>query len=643
MKKIIAIFLSLLVTFTAFGFTSGGSVPTDDTSNLNSASAYSNEIGKYEGENSQHYLIQNGVTEHVIVLPNDASSVLSNAAQELLLVFYESTGVKLQIVNEAAYSGSAAIYLGETAYKNQQEPLFDKQTLGDSGFRILTVDKNLIIYGNSDTGTLYGVYAFLTDVLNFEAFTSKYYYADKDVKEIQLKNYAVTDIPDIEYRISNNAWFANDKTLASRYRIVPTYDFFDSFGGDMFHTSFKVLPKAEYKDTHPKWYATDGLNLCYLARGDKAEYQKMLNTVFSELQSLIISNPEANHITFTHEDNQAWCKCDACSDLIAQYENANSVTNIYFMNDLKGLLDDWFAGDGAAYKRDVHLYFFAYHATNKPPVKKNATTGAYEPVDQTVILKEGVVPLFAESNNDYTHSYYEDECKSYAENYKGWKALSDEILMWAHTMNYSYAYTFFDNFSSSPMNYKFYVENNTFGLFEEASYNGHPTSLHVLRSWLFSKLSWDCTLNVNDLIDRFFTLYYRDAADEMLTFFNAYRQFSVIQKEELGYGGSRVVFYFALNNESLWPYRTLVQWYDIMQAALEKIQPLKVTDPTLYDALYDNITAERIAVIYPMLALWDAKFTDEELVTLREQIYEDFIRLGYTLTDQEYTTLGIER
>lgn len=650
MKKISAILLSLILTIIASGFSTVDNAASNNLLGGNAVQTYSNEIGKYDGEETGEYLLQNGISGYFIVLPNNYTGVENTASQELLLMFYESTGVKLTVVNEKNYKGNSAIYLGNTEYKNQVDVTFNDEQLGESGFRILRKDKNIIIYGLTDTGTLYGTYAFLTDIINFEAFTQTYYYVDENVKEIKLKNYDVVDIPDIQVRLTQNQYLVNDKTLASRMRIVTTHDYFGAFGGKLFHNTFSsakgeenlgVLPKATYQKDHNDWYADNGLTLCYTARGNAVEYEAMQEEVLKKLKDTIIKNPDYDRINFTHTDVQTWCTCSNCKDIIEDYGNANSVTIIHFMNDLRTRLDEWFEGDGAEYKRDIDLVFFAYHATNKPPVKFNETLKVYEPIDHTVELKDGVVPLFAESNNDYTHSYYESETKVYAENYKGWHALTDKIIMWAHVLNFSHKYTIFDNFSSSPENYKFYTENGTEALFEEGGYTGLPTAFHVLRTYLFSKLSWDCSADVNALINRFFKLYFRSAEQQMRAVFDAYRQLAVIQKD-LGYGGERVIFHNA-TDQKYWPCRTLVQWYNLIDKALNEIEEIKLEDATLYNNLYDNITAERLAVIYPMLALWDEKFTDEELTKFRDQFYEDCTRLGHVNSETFYSNIGIKR
>ena len=398
MKKLLSIILSSLIAVSVCGCAKTESNATPVTPEFNSANTFSEDVGKYQQDYSAHYLLQNGHSEYVIVLPDNFTGTENTAAQELLLMFYESTGLKLRSVRECEHNGTPAIYLGNTAYKTQVDGQFDCQTLGVSGFRIITVDKNVVIYGNTDTGTLYGTYSFLTDNLNIEAFTQKYYYVDKGVKEIKLKNYNVTDIPDIQVRVTSNQYLVNDKTLSARLRIVTMYDYFDSFGGSLFHNTFNVLPKADYQEQHPSWYATDGLNLCYTARGDQDEYEKLQNEVLGKLKEAIIANPNCERINFTHEDNQTWCACNNCKSIIERYGNANSVTVIYFMNDLRTRLDAWFEGEGAQYKRDIDLVVFAYHATNKPPVKYNETLKVYEPIDQTVVLKDGIVPLFAESS-----------------------------------------------------------------------------------------------------------------------------------------------------------------------------------------------------------------------------------------------------
>ena len=94
MKKISAILLSLILTIIASGFSTVDNAASNNLLGGNAVQTYSNEIGKYDGEETGEYLLQNGISGYFIVLPNNYTGVENTASQELLLMFYESTGVK---------------------------------------------------------------------------------------------------------------------------------------------------------------------------------------------------------------------------------------------------------------------------------------------------------------------------------------------------------------------------------------------------------------------------------------------------------------------------------------------------------------------------------------------------------------------
>ena len=446
--------------------------------------------------------------------------------------------------------------------------------------------------------------------------------------------------------MSGYDYVRNDSTLLNRMRSVSMFDYFETLGNNLFHNTFGVLPKEEHQAEHPKWYSDDyaGFNLCFCARGDKAEYELMMEEVLKDLKQYIIDHPESKNITFTHEDNNEWCPCSACTAIKNKYHGANSAVLILFMNDLRDRIDAWMdSEEGAPYKIDFDLIFFAYHATNAPPVGLN-DNGEYDYAEE-MVLRDGVVPYFAESNGDYTRAFTEGDInKPYAENLKRWNLLTDRIICWIYGSSITDPFTIYDTFSAAPTTYKYFAENNAQMLFEESSSGGGglPVSFGVLKYYLFSKLTWNTELNIDELYDRFFTLYYQDAAESMREYFDNYRQWANVQKCQLGYEGGRSIF-LAATQAKFWPQRTVDQWYGLIEKAIDDIEAVKDIDKELYDNLYDHICADRLSPLYMMLVLYKDKYTKEEQALYKKQFADDTLRLGHNSSHVQaiYEQIGI--
>lgn len=151
-------------------------------------------------------LVKNGRTDYVLVLPREDSDHLNVAKKEFLWLFKQATSVDMRVMYD--YEGlvhtpnAKYISLGETTLLSSSGVEVDHGTLGTDGGRIVTKDNSVYIVGGTDKGTMYTVYTFMNLTFNFEQYWRDCYEIDK-VKNVKLKNYQVTDIPDIAYRINN--------------------------------------------------------------------------------------------------------------------------------------------------------------------------------------------------------------------------------------------------------------------------------------------------------------------------------------------------------------------------------------------------------------------------------------------------------
>ena len=141
--------------------------------------------------------------------------------------------------------------------------------------------------------------------------------------------------------------------------------------------------------------------MCYTAHGDEKELELLVEEAAAAICRYIRSDPDMPYIAFNHQDNFEWCTCPACTALKEKYGGANSASAAIFLNRVRRKIQEWFDGEGKAFDKGQKLVFFAYHGTNKPPVRYNETSDTFELIDSEVVLKN-VIPWFAETNADYT-------------------------------------------------------------------------------------------------------------------------------------------------------------------------------------------------------------------------------------------------
>ena len=105
-------------------------------------------------------LTQYGKTSAQIVVPAQASAPLTLAGKELAYWLKEITGADLPVVSEAIGQKGPRIFVGSSFA--QAKFADDLSWLGDTdGFAVRTVGNDIYIFGNTDKGTLNGVFTFI--------------------------------------------------------------------------------------------------------------------------------------------------------------------------------------------------------------------------------------------------------------------------------------------------------------------------------------------------------------------------------------------------------------------------------------------------------------------------------------------------
>lgn len=587
-------------------------------------------------------IVENGATNYKIVVADTLSTLEKTALEELIYFFKEATGIALQVVSDTqvSYTETAQfISLGTNGYATQANVEADSSVLGDTGLTIQTKGESVFLLGAKERGTLYAVYEFLSQAFNYEYYSSNIIQIDRNVKNVSLMNYDIVDVPDYEYNLATYGYVRSSETIRNRYRMVEDKSLFIPVGGKMYHNSFEWLPKDSYLADHSQWYSDDKTQLCYTAHGDEKEYNLMLAAALAKAK-MLLSDPEyadAAILTFTQQDTQTWCECDTCKAEMQKY-GTNAAVVVKFVNALRRLIDTWFEMDGAEYKRDFKLLFFAYHLTNRPPTVYDEKTNTYKPVDSSVKCTPGVGVYFAETLGDYQQNFTEQYNREIGQNMAGWGACAEDLFFWSYNVNFSHYLTPYNSFSAMQDIYKYGALNNAHFLFDQGQYNqdGKPTGWCMLKIYLSSKLAWNVNENMEELIDDFFNAYFGPAANAMKSMFDGFRV-QAFYNEHNGYSGAQSVLHNAMQDK-YWSRALLEDWLAATQQAMEDIKAVKTTNPTLYEAYKLNINIERLSPIYMLVELYDSAYSEEVVLNYQKEFLQIATEIGITRVDESKNT-----
>ena len=631
-KKIIAAACGVCMLFTVAacggrgGETGGGGTTPADTQTYSSYEQYTGGTHIYNYTETGRYIVSGGTSEYTIVYPAGVSGDIVTATTELSSWIENATGVDIGITTDEGLSytsSSKYISLGDTAVAAAAQVALDEDVdVGFSGFQIKTKGESVFVLGETGSGVLFGTYELLYRLIGFVTYSGdEIYYESKT--QVPLYDFDITDIPDFEYRVTAYGLSTYNAALANRLRYNQQEDVWIPVDVYNWHNTFKYLPPDDYKEAHPLWYdnADNPQQLCFLAHGDTKEADALYETLLTELIGYLDQYPERNNITITQEDVNVWCECEACNKQQEKY-GTDAATIVQFCNRISEGVEAHYAELGQT--RDINICFFAYHKTESAPV--TLVDGEYVPVDDSVICRDNVVVFYAPIFADYSHSFYDTENQIYAETLDGWRVLSDRLYLWIYSTNFSYYFYPYNSFNSMQGNYWFALNHGGSYMFDQGQWNNYnSTGWGTLKTYLNSRLQWDSSLNMNDLIDDFFDVYFKDAAEPMKELFSMYRAHFSHMENDLGAGGGIGGRFYT---SEYWPLGTLDSFLAKTDEAYAAIAPLQVSDPQLYSDLYDRICLESLAYRWMKITNYPSRFTNTALVAEQEAFKADCERLN---------------
>ena len=606
-------------------------------------------------ENAGRVLASNGRSDYSIIYDNKSSKALQ-AANFIQKHIAAVTGVELAVTAgtdiTSVSESDKYIVLGRRDLFSSAGLTMPEDDLAPSGYYLRTYGNAAFMEVETSFGYQQGAINFLKHVLGYTMYSEDTVVYSKKGDTIPDMN--IVEKPDYGFRVQGN-----NVSDEARYGMgfIKNQDIIIPVGqGGYFHNSLNYFDSSENNidptlgEEHPKWFATNNRELCYTARGDKDELELMIDRVAEIIEREAENSPEKPVITFTIQDNFYSCECTTCKKYEETYGNAAAAARvIQFTNRVAKKVDAYFAEKAAAEnteKRDLLINIFAYHHTTQAPVVKNAD-GTYSPMDDTVVLEKNVGVFIAPIEASFTHSFYDDVNKQYAEIAEGWASIASHVYAWLYEPNYSYYMYPFNTFDSSLETLRFFRANNAEYVWTEGqTMQTNATGFNKLKEYINSVEEFDVNCNLQEIVDDFFANYFCEAAEPMRQFFSEFQMWSrKIENDETNEISGTI--YEQIGVSKYWPRNLLTHWLDLVDEAYEAIEPLKYTDNAKYQVLSKHLKIESIFPRYALLTLHSGYYSQETLRAERIAFRDDCRELSIQYTAQNvgldllYATWGI--
>ena len=444
------------------------------------------------------WLFKDRKSDYVIVLPEDASVSERIAANELSDMLTRISGATLKVTQTPA---SKNIFVGWTAATGVIRPQAE-----DESYTYKTIGSNLHIYGGSNRGTMYGVYAFLERELGVRWLTSEVTHMPK-VRQYELPQLNHSEHPAIRQRLDfcydalkHDEWVVHNLLNAQYPHSKTLYGNMDTYWG--IHTFKVLIPPEKYFKSHPEYFS-----LYKGARSDKAQLclsnAEMRRELIKNLKEIISTRPGYWCYDVSQNDNSFPCECRSCKQLVKKY-GGESGAIIWFVNQVAGEIKQDYP--------DKLIGTFAYRYTRHAPQSR------IKPADNVVIRLCDIECCMAHGLEQC------EQNQSFLDDLKDWQKKTRNIYIWDYTTGFLNYLLPFPNFDVLAENFRLFSRSNVIGVMEEGAHNAPWAEFSELKQWLIANLLWNPYQNVDSLASIFINDYYGAAAPHVRRYYNLCKQ-----------------------------------------------------------------------------------------------------------------------
>lgn len=464
--------------------------------------------------NAANWLFRDGKSDYKIVISASASTSEKTAAKELQQYIEQMSGCLLPITNDLNTS-SPRVIVGYNArlalLTGTMEP-----AANDESFTYQTVGKDLLIWGGSQRGTMYGVFAFLERELGIHWLTPKCTVLPTR-HSWKLRKLNHSEKPFLDFRYSNYfvasnvpQWSAHTRENMKWSPSINEYGNIEAYWGA--HTMGEFVTTKEFFGSHPEYFCLrDGKR--YGGYGQLClSNPEVLEVCKTRLMQFMRRNPNYRIYSLSQNDNFLFCQCDKCKAIEDQY-GGHSGLIVWFVNQVADAVKQEFP--------DKFVGTFAYQYSRQPP------TGI-KPRENVVIRLCSIECCFAHPLDAGCPQNEKFMC-----DLKGWAELAPHLFIWDYIVDYAQYIAPWPNFQVLGPNIKVFGDNKAIGVFEEAQYQSAGAEFDELKAWVVNQLLWNPEQDVDSLVSIFVKGYYGKAAPYVKEYYDLCQS---LVKPDLHYG-----------------------------------------------------------------------------------------------------------
>jgi len=577
-------------------------------------------------------LVDQGLSEYVILLPEKPLGNEYLAAEELIYFMEEATDAKLSVVNEGSYvvsEDSAIISIGDTEYAEEKGVTTDG-TLGRSGYVMKTLDNQLFIRSDGDgLGCVYGVYDLLETSIGYRYYyVDEIYYEEKDT--VELYQYDVVADPSFDFRAMStwNAFLNANEEYVRRMRTF-RFDNGWAWGGAMHvqlrEDAYGVINKNMWYDEHKygsvkedgtpdHWFSETGVQLCWTA-GEEM-YLQAAKDIYAQIQA----DKNSKYFGIGQADTTLFCGCERCKAAKADWAYNDAGLQMEFINSVAGYVNEWLERDDP--DREIRLVVFAYYATEEAPVKMGEN-GKWVPYSDRVIPTEDNIDFyFAPIYTDYSKTLTDVENETVYSNLLKWKdfleGYENDFILYTYDTNFHHFLYNFNNFDTFKAQAKQYSDLGVDYIHSQGANGTNQPCFQEMRYFVESQILWDTSKDYDALVNEFMTHFYKDASEDIRTYYDLirlrYEQAAVLNGTS--YTDS---IYSNIGAREIWTEGVVKEIDKIFDSAYAKIDHYKAEDPKMYDKLYNRIKELELTMIYTKLKFYTHNYTKQETNALVDE------------------------
>lgn len=518
---------------------------------------------------SGEFIVKNGKSDYIIVTENDPEDELKTAASELKTFFAEATGITLKTVQDKETSGreKKIISLGATSYARIALGTLGEE-LGAGDYRIAAENGGIFVLGGSDSSVIWGVYKLLNYMFGYEFYQKNVYTLARNVKTLNYFKADVTKKAAIALRADYSGMNDYGSSISSTRLGLMTDD--KTSVGDI-HNSLEMLKPDVYGITHSAWYSVTGDQLCYTAHGDEKELEAMVETVAEELYSLFMKSDSLTKTfaRFQMMDNKNWCSCAACTEAEELY-GAKSGAMLKTCNLIGERANEKLRA--ADDDRKIAVVPLLYNATENVPVE-SGENGKYV-MNEKLGKLEYVTPLWAcMAMKDHSKGWGDEENAAALDMLEKMNGAFENFWIWDYGVDFNDYLVPFDTFNTMKEDFEI-LGSYKIGLYlyQLANSARNVTGFNGLKVYLFSKLAFDPSLDIDELTEDYFRHVYGEGGKAMKKLYDEYRVVALYNGQDHGETGSwdQSIYSQTMVKADYWKRGTLVRWQGYLAEALEK-------------------------------------------------------------------------